>query len=238
MASKQLKRKRQLGFLTHPDHGLGKMFNDWGYDMTLDLKFLGDADFVVFPGGADIYPPMYGHRRSEKCGAPDIKRDMKENAIFRSVPFDVPKIGICRGAQFLNIMNGGTLYQHVDGHANGRHLMRVLINKDFDVIEDRIPTMISVTSTHHQQMIPAMCTDNMFVFGIAHASKEKYLGVGGVINDDKKDYEVVFYKNTSSLCFQPHPEYTDGESDPCRAYFKGIFNTLTNFTPTVTEVPK
>ncbi len=33
------------------------------------------------------------------------------------------------------------------------------------------------------------------------------------------DTEVVWYKDTNSLCFQPHPEYQTGDDDLVNAFF-------------------
>jgi hypothetical protein len=38
------------------------------------------------------------------------------------------------------------------------------------------------------------------------------------------DYEVLYYEDTKSLCFQPHPEYSKGVDDPMEMYFKGLVN--------------
>ena len=71
---------------------------------------------------------------------------------------------------------------------------------------------IEVTSTHHQQMIPS---DNGLVLASAEIAKEKYafgrdefrVDANGVENTEmSKDVEVVWYEETKSLCFQPHPE--------------------------------
>jgi len=66
---------------------------------------------VVFTGGADVSPFMYGEKKlSVTCN--DEHRDEQEKLFFERYT-KVPKVGICRGGQFLNVMNGGKMWQHV-----------------------------------------------------------------------------------------------------------------------------
>jgi putative glutamine amidotransferase len=91
------------------------------------------ADGVVFSGGADdIDPRLYGERWREVRGEPDIASDRLDlAALAGALALDVPFVGICRGAQLLNIATGGSLYQdvHADGltrhaHSGAPHLLR------------------------------------------------------------------------------------------------------------------
>jgi putative glutamine amidotransferase len=73
-------------------------------------------DGLLLSGGVDIEPARYGRTAS---GSVDIEpdRDSLEVAAWdASVERDVPVLGICRGFQFLNVLHGGTLLQHLEGH--------------------------------------------------------------------------------------------------------------------------
>lgn len=154
-----------------------------------------DSNLLCFTGGADVSPMLYGEVRGPYTDI-DLARDEREANIYYENLGNRPMVGICRGGQFLNVMNGGKLIQHVRGHTRD-HMMRDLTSG----------LEIRVTSTHHQMMIPA---DTGKVLAYA--------------NDN--DTEVVVYRNTMCLCYQPHPEYV-GLYDPCQAYFfKLIANEL------------
>ena len=115
--------------------------------------------------------------------------------------------GICRGAQFLNVMNGGKMWQHVTGHAVSKgHIATDLVSGE----------EVLVTSTHHQMMIPSA---HGKVLAVANVAGHKYSYDKGEEGGVTPDIEVVFYEDTKSLCFQPHPEYV-GLDHPCqRLYF-------------------
>jgi putative glutamine amidotransferase len=75
-------------------------------------------DGICLSGGLDIDPFAYGaDRRHPQLGETDPEVDAFELAVARAADTaGLPVLGICRGAQALNVARGGTLYQHIDGH--------------------------------------------------------------------------------------------------------------------------
>ena len=80
-------------------------------------------DAVVLAGGADIAADRYGALPHPRAGAPRPDRDATELAVLRrALDRGIPVLGVCRGAQLLNVALGGTLVQHLpdavghDGH--------------------------------------------------------------------------------------------------------------------------
>lgn len=72
------------------------------------------CDGLLFTGGHDINPRLYGQSRSGKCGTIIEERDEMETKLFTfSCRENKPMLGICRGIQLFNVMLGGTLYQDV-----------------------------------------------------------------------------------------------------------------------------
>ncbi|MFF6805014.1 gamma-glutamyl-gamma-aminobutyrate hydrolase family protein [Streptomyces sp. NPDC012616] len=75
-------------------------------------------DGLVIAGGPDVDPAHYGAERDPRTGPPAPERDAWELALIKAaLTADVPLLGICRGMQLLNVALGGTLVQHLDGHA-------------------------------------------------------------------------------------------------------------------------
>ena len=74
---------------------------------------LTGADALVLSGSADdIDPRLYREGRSERLGHTDLQRDLRDLAALRSaLRSDLPVVGVCRGAQLLNVLHGGDLHQ-------------------------------------------------------------------------------------------------------------------------------
>jgi putative glutamine amidotransferase len=93
--------------------------------MPVVLPPLGDADALLdrldgicLSGGPDLDPEAYGAvERHAELGPTEPGLDAFELALARAADErGLPVLGICRGAQALNVARGGTLHQHVPGH--------------------------------------------------------------------------------------------------------------------------
>ena len=99
--------------------------SDDGVDETLDA-----VDGLIFSGGADLDPALYGQEPHEETFGIHEERDRSELALLEgALARDMPVLAICRGSQVLNIARGGDLVQHLP-----------------DVVGDRVP----IKSHHHQ----------------------------------------------------------------------------------------
>lgn len=77
-------------------------------------RVLDSIDALVLSGGADVDPSLYGQAPHEKTAPPRTDRDAWEQALIRgAIARNIPFLGICRGAQLLNVALGGTLHQHL-----------------------------------------------------------------------------------------------------------------------------
>ncbi len=75
---------------------------------------LAPLDGLIVSGGADIDPARYGQSPHPRTGAPRTDRDAWEDALLtEAIAEELPFLGICRGAQLLNVSLGGTLVQHL-----------------------------------------------------------------------------------------------------------------------------
>jgi putative glutamine amidotransferase len=83
------------------------VLEDHHVDAVLDL-----LDALVLSGGGDIDPAIYGQVAAPEVYGVHTGRDRWELALVRAaLERDMPVLGICRGAQVLNVALGGTLIQ-------------------------------------------------------------------------------------------------------------------------------
>ncbi|MFE2100539.1 MULTISPECIES: gamma-glutamyl-gamma-aminobutyrate hydrolase family protein [unclassified Streptomyces] len=110
-------------------------------------------DGLVIAGGPDVDPSRYGAERSPRTGPPAPERDAWELALIgAALAARVPVLGICRGMQLLNVALGGTLVQHMDGHAEvvgvfGGHTVKPVPGTLYARIA---PEETTVPTYHHQ----------------------------------------------------------------------------------------
>lgn len=184
-----------------------------GFGDTL-VERLEDADIVQFTGGEDVTPSWYG-QHAHPSTYYNERRDHRESLVFEEAKrLGKFCVGICRGGQFLNVMNGGTMYQDVSGHAiHGTH----------DVLDVLTGRTIPCTSTHHQMMIKGE-KGILVAKSKEMLSSNKYQMTGLDFNaveikmQSDIETESIYYPETRSLCFQPHPEIVR-QGHPCQEYF-------------------
>ena len=177
------------------------MFESMGWKVVYSY---GSADLVQFTGGSDVSPSLYGEAEHPYTSTNPARDKHESDAFDICMAMGIPMAGICRGAQFLNVMSGGSLWQDVDNHAiYGVHAA-------LDLATER---MVDVTSTHHQMMrvgsngeVLVEAYEATYYDCMKDGKVEQYteLGTG--------DVEAAYYGTTGCLCFQPHPELHGAES--------------------------
>jgi GMP synthase-like glutamine amidotransferase len=194
------------------DRGIYKMFHRHpDYEVT---EIFRDADLYCFTGGADVSPDLYGAKAHPTTGANPERDRLEQMEFAKIVETGKPMVGICRGSQFLCVMNGGSLYQDVDKHAIwGTHDMAY-----FGI--DGTSGMYETTSTHHQMQNPFTSKSEHEIWGAAYLctyrDSEKIERKQIDFDKDHPDVEIVYWPETKSLGFQGHPEY---DSKECRDLF-------------------
>lgn len=75
---------------------------------------IGRLDGLIISGGEDVNPLLYGQEAGPHTEEPVNLRDSSEAALLAAaLASAIPLLGICRGAQMLNVHLGGTLHQHL-----------------------------------------------------------------------------------------------------------------------------
>lgn len=115
-------------------------------------------DGLILSGGGDVHPRHYGERMagSERHNIHE-GRDALELGLARAaLAADLPLLGVCRGFQLLNIVMGGGLVQHLDGHRSPKDGVAY---HDVDVAADSLLAQVLGVSgrlaanTYHHQAV-------------------------------------------------------------------------------------
>lgn len=169
-------------------------------EITEDIK---EAQLVVFTGGEDVDPSLYGCEKHHTTYS-NLKRDMYEKDVFDKIdPKTQVCLGICRGSQFLTVMNGGLLVQNVEEHAIG--YTHGIVRPDGDKI-------YQITSTHHQMMYPFNLSNKDYKLLYISWGCGNYTYEGDKIDAEKvyeNEPEIVYYHKEGKpkcLAVQGHPE--------------------------------
>lgn len=114
-------------------------------------------DGLIVGGGDDIDPALYS---GEDTGAPaaDPERDRLELALLQqALDAAIPVIGICRGAQLLNVALGGSLYNDIRQrrrHTSNRRSVlpskRAALRPNSRLARICGRSPVSINSLHHQ----------------------------------------------------------------------------------------
>jgi len=156
-----------------------------------------EADLMVFTGGADVNPELYGEERHTLSRYNEERDNQDIDMYLMCLEYGIPMLGICRGAQFLHVMNDGRLFQDVDNH-QGAHPMWDCKNK---VMLDR------VSSVHHQMVRPNIA-GGMEILGTVKKSTRRIIDKSAYETGEMPDIEAFYYRETNCLGIQGHPEYS------------------------------
>src|SRR6476646_2739260 len=84
-----------------------------------ELQLRG-LDGLVLAGGQDVDPTTYGRAPAAEGAWVHRGRDDHELALLAAArAAGLPVLGVCRGLQLANVLFGGDLVEHVDGHDAG-----------------------------------------------------------------------------------------------------------------------
>jgi acyl-CoA reductase-like NAD-dependent aldehyde dehydrogenase/gamma-glutamyl-gamma-aminobutyrate hydrolase PuuD len=204
---------------------------DLGDDIELtELNFeknnLADiykCDAFVLTGGVDVTPSLYNgdeiYNNSPTSLQPE--RDQFEEKIYHYSQINkLPVLGICRGMQLINVLEGGKLIQDLD-NGNERHQKEESDKEHAIIAEEK--TLLSkivgsvsghVNSAHHQAIDPDAIGENLMV--------------NAYDDDEEKIIEGLEFENKAGkafmLCVQWHPErMRNKEKNPFSQNLKNQF---------------
>ena len=128
--------------------------DDGGVEETLDA-----LDGLIFSGGSDLDPELYGQEAHPETNGIVPERDRGELALLTAaLDRDLPVLAICRGSQVLNVALGGDLIQHLPdqvGHEGHKEHAGSFSDHDVSIepgtrLAGLLGERTEVKSHHHQ----------------------------------------------------------------------------------------
>lgn len=122
-------------------------------------EILNRLDGLLFSGGSDLDPELYGQEAHPQTDGVVPERDRAEIALLQAVlERDMPVLAVCRGSQVLNVALGGDLVQHlpeVVGDDKHKHTPGSFADHDVELLPgSRVQRILGdhapVKSHHHQ----------------------------------------------------------------------------------------
>ena len=155
---------------------------------------------IVLSGGPDLHPTAYGRDEHPELGPtePDLDR-FELSLVRRADARRLPTLGVCRGAQVLNVARGGTLHQHLPGHRQSEpgdrttHDVRLGARSTVGSLLGR--TALDVNSFHHQAV--DRLGDGLRVCGRSDD------GIVEAIEDPRRDFVVGVQWHAECLVDDP-----------------------------------
>lgn len=170
-------------------------------DAAVTADQVAHVDALILSGGHDVDPRNYGEEVLQKIGDVWPDRDRFDMRLLRAAEeHHLPVLGICRGAQLINVAHGGSLYQdlsyrkemtlkHMQGHSPALATQTVDL-RPASYLAKKVfcKTELTVNSFHHQVI--------------------KQLGKGLTIDARAKDGVVEAFENSdaSVIGVQWHPK--------------------------------
>jgi putative glutamine amidotransferase len=167
---------------------------------NIRLSDYADAlDGLILQGGSDMSPHSYGEEPLQPEWAGDPVRDAYEMELLHEfIEVRKPVLGICRGAQLINVAMGGTLYQDLPTQKPGplQHLSDAYDRHSHAVrfVEDGLlarlypevdPATLHVVSVHHQAVrtlgrdlaVDAVCPEDGVIEALRGTGRNFVLGL-------------------------------------------------------------
>jgi gamma-glutamyl-gamma-aminobutyrate hydrolase PuuD len=162
----------------------------------IQSKTIEDSDMVLYTGGADVGTHLYGEPPMRGT-AMSHGQDQSDKAAYKeAVARGLFQVGICRGAQFLNVMNGGKMWQDISNHGYGHDVKDVDTGKVYEV-----------SSLHHQGIILPQSKAKLLAWcEVADKKVAARASWSKVTNTNSIDVEAFWISDTRCLGVQWHPE--------------------------------
>jgi putative glutamine amidotransferase len=175
-------------------------------------ELVADLDGLVLQGGADVCPRSYGEEPQRPEWDGDERRDRYEiELIHRFREVGKPVLGICRGAQIINVAFGGTLFQDIS-----TQVATDLVHRDWEPYDENRHTIELIEGTGLAELYPGVRDATI---NSVHHQSVKELGDDLVVEARSTDDGIVeavrLADGDAAYVFgvQWHPEWVGDRDD-------------------------
>ncbi len=163
-----------------------------------------ELDGLLLMGGSDVCPESYGEKALRPEWNGDRVRDEYEISLLRAfMELQKPVLGVCRGAQVINVALGGTLYQDLATQAP-----RSLNHRNWEIYEQNCHATSFVPGSGLARLYPA---SKVVKTNSIHHQAVKTLGhdlvVEALSEPDRIVEAIRFTGQAYVFAVQWHPEF-------------------------------
>jgi len=171
-------------------------------DDELRTLMSGGDCIILFEGGIDINPAMYGEENLYSSFSE--QRDKWESRLYDiALELHVPMLGICRGHQFIAAKRKGTLYQDISRQVGAGHSWQHPIYMTDDAVSSGFVDLMRSTPNGSPRVLQSQHIVNV---NSMHHQAIKQMPEGGVVLARAKDTTVEAVLYSDALTVQWHPE--------------------------------
>lgn len=167
---------------------------------------LQQMDGLVLQGGSDIAPGTYGETPLKPEWGGDAVRDAYEIALIRiAMELNKPVLGVCRGAQIINVALGGTMYQDIQTQQR-----EAGVHRDWNVYDQLFHDIRFVPNSGLAQLYPGHTGGRV---NTVHHQALKKLGRGLRVEAHSSEDGIIEAVRAEGPAYvfgvQWHPEFMD-----------------------------
>lgn len=178
---------------------------------TVSLQDLvAEMDGLVLEGGSDVAPETYGETALKPEWKGDRIRDVYEQELLREfVKQGKPVLGVCRGAQLVNVAFGGTLFQDIE-----LQCPKSLNHRNWDIYDQNFHALEFVEGSKLARLYPGIKAGQKTKINTVHHQGLKDLGKGLKVEARSPEDGVIEAIRLDSaqdwvFAVQWHPEFQD-----------------------------
>ncbi len=195
----------------------------YGMEREEYAQIAQELDGFLFSGGMDVQPFYFGEETLMGCGAATPERDQMEMLLYQEVmAHKKPILGICRGIQFMNIAQGGTIWQDIPRYFPGR-----LPSGEALAHRQESP---GIMASHTVEVLPGSLLEKLVGNGPIRVNSFHHQAVkdpapGTVVTGRAPDGMIEALEMPEYgfwLGVQWHPEYMSQQEETAAGLFRGL----------------